>query len=332
MKKKGIIVKTLVKYSNAEYFMPFLFCNDIFIPVLDKLLEKETNPVKYVYGSPYCKWGNGARPSVFKLNNLSFIENYLNKLINKYNVIPAFTFTSLNAKEALNDEYSNNLLDIAYKFNSRFIVSTDELYNHIKSRYPDAKMHCSVIHPAVKFSEEKNFDETKFYNKMLDKYEVVVIRPEYAVENTDKLDKLLADISRTEVLINQYCHYNCPFHKNHYNFLAQIDECFGNIEKMKKVKYYSDTEGGHEHFSLCPKFKPEYKSVYLTDEQVQTIVEAGVRKLKLQGRSLNFNMLFRELYNSFFNKEYSKEELRNKIDKICAGMIEKNKRLGLILS
>ena len=65
----------IVKYSNIEYFMPFLFCNDIFIPVLDKLLQDEINPIKYIYGNPHCKWG-GARPAIFKLNNLNLIKNY----------------------------------------------------------------------------------------------------------------------------------------------------------------------------------------------------------------------------------------------------------------
>ena len=36
-------MKKLVKYENIEYFMPFLFCNDLFIPVLQKLLENEKN-------------------------------------------------------------------------------------------------------------------------------------------------------------------------------------------------------------------------------------------------------------------------------------------------
>ena len=310
--------------------MPFLFCNDIFIPILHKLLENE-NPIKYVYGSPYCKWGVGARPAIFKFNNLTLIENYLNKLTNKYNVIPTFTFTNLNTKENLNDEYSNNLLDIAYKCNSRFLVSTDDLYNHIKSRYPNAKMHCSILQPMTKYTEEKGFDETRFYNEMLDKYEVVVIRPEYVIENTDKLDKLLNDISRVEVLINQTCHFNCSNHRAHYDFLAQIDECDGDIEKRRKVKYWTDTECGHEHFSLCPKYKEGYRNVHLTGEQVQKVIDLGVKKLKIQGRSLLFDMLYDELYDNFFNNKYSKEEIRNKIDKISAEMLETNRRIALLI-
>lgn len=304
-------MKPLVKYNNIEYFMPFLFCNDIYIPILNKLSENEINPIKYIYGSPDCAWAGG-RPAIIKSISLSFFENYLKKLRLNYNVIPTLTFTNLNIKEKLNDEYSNNLLDIAYSLDCRFIVATKDLYNHIKSRYPESKMHCSVIIPSIKIIEEKDFDETKFYNKMLDKYEVVVIRPEYTMDNIDKLDKLISDISRVEILINQNCHYNCPHYRVHYNSFTESDN--GNA------------------FTLCSQFNENYRSVHLTDEQVQKAIDLGVKKLKLQGRSLLFAWLFDELYENFFNDEYPKDEIRNKVDRICAEMIQNNKETALYLN
>lgn len=326
-------MKKLVKYENIEYFMPFLFCNDLFIPVLQKLLENEKNPVKYVYGSPYCKWGVGPRSTILRLQNLNIIDMYFSRLKNIYKVIPALTFTYLEIKDRLNDEYSNNLLDIAYKNDCCIIVSTKELYKHIKTRYPDAKMHCSILAPMTKAVEDKNFDETRFYNEMLDKYEVVVVRPEYVIENIHKLDKLIWDISRIEVLINQYCHFNCPYHRIHYNFFAEIDECNGDIEKIKKVKYYSEEGYGNEHFSLCPKFTEDYRSVHMTEDQVDQVINMGVKKIKIQGRSLLFDALYYELYSNFFNNnEYSEEEIKNKIDNICADMIKQSRKMSLIMN
>ena len=49
-------MKKYIKYDNIEYFMPFLFCNDVYIPVINKLLKDEIDPIKYVYGSIYCLW------------------------------------------------------------------------------------------------------------------------------------------------------------------------------------------------------------------------------------------------------------------------------------
>ena len=306
--------------------MPFLFCHDLLIPVFHKLLENELNPVRYVYGTPFCEWGIGPRLTVFKFDNLSFVEKYLSKLIKQYNVIPALTFTNLNVKEKLNDEYSNNLLDIVCSLDCRIIVSTDELFNHIKERYPESKIHSSVIIPSTKFVEEKNFDETMFYNRMLDKCEAVVLRPEYTLTNIDKLDLLISDISRVEVLINQNCHFNCPNHRAHYDFIEEIDRG----EKKENIKHH--TSDNNEEFSLCPKYKDGYQSVYFSNEQVEKVIEKGVKKIKIQGRSLPFDWLIDELYKNFFNNEYSLEEIRNRIDKISAEMIQKDRKTSLFLN
>lgn len=317
-------MQNMVKYDNLEYFMPFLFCNDLFIPALDELLKGEKNPIKYVYGTPYCEWGVGPRFAVFKLDNLKIVERYFKNLKEKYNLIPTLTFTNLNSKDRLNDKYCNSLLDIAYSLDCRIIVSTEELFNHIKSRYPEAKIHSSVILPSTKVVEEKDFDETKFYNKMLDKCEVVVIRPEYVIDNLENLDKLLSDISRVEVLINQNCHFNCPHHRAHYNFIEEIAK-----NNDKNVAFH--TSDNQEEFSLCPKYSKDYRSVYLTEEQVEKVIELGVKKIKIQGRSLPFDWLFDELYKNFFNNSYySKEELEYKIDKILAKMLKNDRRMALI--
>ncbi len=319
-------MQSMIKHNNIEYFMPFLFCNDLFIPVLDELLKEEKNPIKYVYGTPSCEWGVGPRFAVFKLDNLKIVERYFKNLKEKYNIIPTLTFTNLKSKDRLNDEYSNSLLDVAYSLDCRFIVSTEELFNHIKSRYPDAKIHSSVILPSTKIVEEKGFNETKFYNKMLDKCEVVVIRPEYVMDNLLKLDKLLSDISRVEVLINQNCHYNCPHHRAHYNFIEEIAK-----NKNKNVKFH--TSDNQEEFSLCPKYSMNYRSVYLTQEQVEKAIELGVKKIKIQGRSLPFDWLFDELYKNFFNNSYySKKELEDKIDKILANMLKNDRKKALVFN
>ncbi len=317
---------SLLKYDNVEYFMPFLFGNDIFIPIFQKIFENERNPIKYVYGSSYCEWGLGGRPVSFKIYKLGLIEKYLKKIINQYGHIPTFTFNNLNVKDTLNDEYSNNLLDIAYSLDCRFIVATEELYNHIKTRYPNAKLHCSVIIPSIKIVEDKNFDETEFYNKMLEKYEVVVIRPEYTMDNIDKLDKLLSDISRVEILINQHCQYNCPHHREHYYIQSE----FSKHGKDLKIKNYD--KDSPELFSLCPKRKDNYRSVMLSEEQVIKAIDLGVKKIKIQGRSLPFDLLLKELCISFFSKEYSEDEIKNRIDKICAELVQNNKKIGLLLS
>ncbi len=325
-------MKKYVKYDNVEYFMPFLYCNDIFIPILEELLKDEINPIKYVYGSPACAW-QGGRVTQPEINNFSEIDLYLRSL-KSHNIIPTFTFSNINnIEEKLNDENSNNLLDVAYKNDAHFIVATDALYNHIKARYPNAKMHCSVISPICKKIDDKNFDETRFYNEMLDKYEVVIIRPEYAIENIDKLDKLVSDISRIEVLINQHCLYDCKYHKLHYILINKLIynnflKTQSNQEEMKEIAAIDA-----EIIKHCPKeHNIKYKSVCMSDEQVAKLVDIGVKKIKIQGRHKIFDFLYDELYQHFFNKDISKEEIRSQIDLISARMLQDNKEKSIIFA
>ena len=318
-------MKKYVKYENVEYFMPFLYCNDIFIPFLHELLKEEHDPIKYVYGSIYCLWTSG-RFSDFSVGNLVNIEKYLCRL-QKYNYIPLFIFTTLkDSKEVLNDKFSNNLLDIAVKYKAEFVVASDPLYNYIKSRYPNAKMHCSVIKAINNFINDKNFDETAFYNKMLDKYDTVVVRPEYTLDNIDKLDKLIPEISRIEIIPNQHCMYNCPYHIQHYTMQEII-----STSVFEDKKGISDLINVRAKF-VCPKNNKteDFKGVYFSDNQVEQLISLGVKKIKLQGRDHSSEELFIELYNHFFNKNISFEEISAKKDKIILNMVEQNKKIQFI--
>lgn len=310
----------LVQYENAEYVMPFLFVHDLFLPILKELLKGENNPVKYIYGTVNSEW-SGGRISCYKIKQPEIIERYLGRIIEKYKVIPTFTFTNTTmTEERLNDEFCNTLLDIAYSKKCHFIVASDKLYKHIKNRYKDAQMVCSVIVPSIK-NNELFFNETDFYNRMLDKYEIVVLRPEYTMENIDKLDKLIKDVSRIEVLINQVCHWNCNVALKHY----ELNEAF-ETGKISEVEF---SEGVS---SICPKHKKDYRSVCMMPEIINRLVSMGITKLKIQGRDCyEFDNFFEEMYKFFFNNEIPEAEIRNKIDLICARLLQDNKKARLIL-
>ncbi len=314
-----------VKYDNVSYFMPFLFCNDLYIPVLDKLLKDEINPIKYVFGSVYCAWGSG-RFASYKIDNLDNIDRYLKRL-KSYNLIPVFTFTQLNdIEKKLNDEYSNNLLDVAYNNNAHFIVASDVLYSHIKSRYPEAKMHCSVLNGLNHFIYDKDFNETKFYNEMLDKYDIVVPRPEWVLENLEKLDSLVTDINRIEVLINQTCVYNCRKHIEHYKFYDAVSNFAMAGHSKEEIKQYINT-----HKFDCPldRNNQQEKTLYFNYFQMEQLISKGVKYFKIQGRDWSFDTLYYHLYSFFFTQNIPKEEIKSKIDSICLNILKENKKVSL---
>lgn len=311
--------KHYIKYNNINYVMPFLFCNDLFIPLLDRLLANEINPVKIVYGTVRCVW-SGGRISLLDIPNPHRIEKYL-KRVKTYNLIPTFTFTNpFLDEELLKDEFCNNILDIAYSLGCNFLVSTDLLYNHIKSRYKDAHLVCSIVR-VHSFLEKNNYsiDETAFYNEMLDKNDLVVVRPEYVFENIENLDKLINDIGRIEVIVNHECQYGCKNPMIHYRTDYDVE--------MRKITM---TEYVERMKPICPLNKPGSYTAVFNDEMIDKLVQMGVKYYKVRGRTCSFDRLFNDLYIYFFNnKKVKKEEIRNEADKICLDLIQTKKMAQL---
>ncbi|MBQ9246697.1 hypothetical protein IJ182_10570 [bacterium] len=316
------LVQKYIKYPNIEYVMPFLFNNDIFIPILNELLKDEINPIKYVYGSIQSAWAGG-RPAVLPISRLTTIDKYLSKFA-KYNITPVLTWTNRNLdNDILNDEFSNELLDIVVKNNCNIIIASDKLYTHIKSRYKNAKLVASVIAPSIlHFSSD--FDETKYYNQMLEKYEVVVVRPEWTINNIDNIDKLLTAPNRIEVLINQVCVPNCPYAKEHYEL----------IEKAVTNKI-SQEELNSKWTNFCPREKVERNenvpdniqthSLFFDDNIMNKLITQGVTKYKVQGRGNSFDEIAKTLHAFLFNNNYSLEEITNVLYKICTNLVINNK-------
>ena len=305
------MVTDYAKYSNIEYVMPFLFCNDLYIPLLQEFYKDEINPVKYVYGGVNTVW-SGGRNSDFIPPKMEIIKGYLGNL-KKYNVTAALTFSNyFVTKEQLNDEFCNQFLDIAYEHNCHFIVSSEKLYNHIKKMYPNAQMICSVIAPSI-LRAKKDFDETEFYKKMLDKYEVVVTTPEWTLENINNLGKIISDTERLEVLVNQICQYNCPNCRKHYYFVGKL------------IRNEIVLGGPYKRKYLTCKRPLDYRPLEFNEQQIQTLIESGVKKLKLQGRTETFDVLYKDIYKYCINSKYTIEEIRNKFDFISAKLIQKSK-------
>lgn len=297
------------RYQSVEYVMPFMFCNDLYIPLLNEFFKDEENPVKYVFGTLQTMWAGG-RVTELLSPKAGTINAYLAKL-SKYNVIPAFTFTNyFISDDDLNDELSNQILDITAQYNCHYIVSSKKLYKYIKTRYPNAKMTCSVIVPFIE-RLNNDFNENEFYNKMLDKYEIVVVRPEWTMENADNIQNLVSDPSRIEVLVNQPCIYNCPNTKKHYDLLVQWGQ--------KKI---TNEYLGEQEQLICGVGKKPSKSLRFDEVLMDKLIAQGIKKYKLQGRTLHFDSIFEDIYTYCINQKYSKEEIRNKFDFISAKLIQ----------
>jgi len=278
------MTENILKYPDIEWSLPLLFYSDYIYGAICNAFKAANMPAPKanIFGTPSCLWSGGRRPSCYE----EFQRHKFAKLL-KYITfsggIPSFTFTSVGlTKDDIKDPYCNMLLDVALEENARFIVFDDRLRDHIKSKKADAIVVASIIKPIFEFqdfSKKKEYlveEETAYYNKLLKEYDVAVVRPEYSKYALVQNPSIIDDISRIEVLINQQCTLNCPRAVAHYSSFEEMKN-----DKGKKVPFQC-------YRAIVPAVKHyDYDINSFHDEQsLQKLTSAGVKRLKVQGRSL----------------------------------------------
>lgn len=288
---------SILKYENVEWALPFLFGQDIKLFKIMAIFEKlDVKSFKVnSFGAIKCKWSGGRR-SVIQTQDRGFIERLFRHL-RKIGITPSLTFTNYHIPdEDLNDELCNFILDIGNELGCNFIISSDRLFNYVKKRYPEMYCTASVIKPIFEFQDPKKKSsysskaESDFYNMLLDKYNKVVVRPEFARRYLIEDTHGIKDISRIEVLLNQRCSPDCPKALEHYIFTEAYE-----LDKLDSVKDFSCYNESLKHIQLI---NPE-SNLYFTTEEVDNLVNnIGIRHLKLQGREVGMqtNLLLFNIY------------------------------------
>jgi hypothetical protein len=307
-------MENFLRYKNVDWSMPFLFVNDLYLPILFDLLG-ENHSIKYAYGAPQCVW-SGGRLSNCEIINVKFIEKILKYLVT-HKIIPAFTFSNISLKkDDINDKFCNDLLKVISDYNGQIIVVSELLYNHIKENFPNIKLVASVINST--YLKVKDIDETNHINNLLNKYDRVVMRSEYALNNNFDF-KNIKDISRIELLINQNCVQNCTNSEIHYKCSELFNrKLITNRNYEKAIKHICDLEK-----NLVVKTNS------LNYEQVQKCIENGITNLKLQGRNFTFDGMLKALFIYYFNENINQIEIINKINDFILNKVKNSTKLQL---
>lgn len=277
------VQKDIELYRNRpeplSWKIPAFCCNDW---TAMKLLHicKELNaekPFDIVYGAPLCAW-SGGRPSAIS-GHLSEkdLATYFSAY-KQFDVTCALTLSRLAvAPEELGDPYCNLLLDIIEEYEGEAIVYDDVLAAYIKKTHPKVKTVASLNKAMCDFSSgfEGCADETTYYLRLLELYDEVVIRCEYASDD-DKLF-LLNDVSdRLEIIVNQFCIPECP---NVYRHLSAIERWNDNGQKGYCQQCFSleKLSSMENRLSL---------NLFMSDSRIDELVSGGFTRLKLAGRNL----------------------------------------------
>lgn len=231
-----------------------------------------------LYGAPATIWSGGRKPVIYDKLNAKLLSN-LFEYVRKYNATPTIAFNCTDIKkEDLSDEYANLILDVALEYNCKFMVYSDLLKDYIKNKKADAYIISSVLKPVFYFQGPNRIEnpqierETEFYNNLLKDYDMVALRSEYSKFALTQNTTLIKDLSRVQILVNNSCLCNCNAAAEH----AKHNENF-------------KTNQNYEYEFICPKsnlntfVKYQNNSMH-TQEEIRTLLKAGVNNFKLKGR------------------------------------------------
>lgn len=260
--------------TALSWKVPAFCCNDwIALRMVDLCdMVGIARPYDIAYGAPKSVW-SGGRPSVVaqKLPEEVF-EAYLSAYSERGMTV-ALTFSRLVVEPGdYEDIYANQLLDVAARYGCEIILYDDGLADYIRSRYPELRLICSLNRAMSDFKNGFNkMDETSYYRMLLDRYDEVVIRCEYAMDD-DNLLALADEADRCEIICNQFCVPEC---RNVFRHVSSQEnwEHEANPQPCYSMKCAADLRqrlAGNLHFS---------------DGRINEFAALGFTKMKLAGRN-----------------------------------------------
>lgn len=297
-------VRNIYKYgTQIEWVLPCLFQYEIAFGSIQAALEKFGAPQLKadIFGAPSTAWSGGRAPVIYEKLEKKQLEKVVNYVKILHNGTPCVTFSKIDiSPDEIKNTYENFLLDFFIDNDFKFIVSSDRLKDYIKNKNPKSIVVSSILKPIYEFQnpvkkyENNQEEETKFYNNLLKEYDSVVVRPEYSKTVLLQHPDLIDDISKIEVLINHICISNCPVAPLHYHF--------EHSKHSKEILQKKDFN--FKCYKLNFPFIEHYKYVAShTKEEIDKLVNLGVRHLKIQGRGENIpyvtNMF--NIANQIFN-------------------------------
>ena len=281
----------------VNYDIPILFSDD-YLNGIEHLLNISDDKIKSVYGSVRVGTIGQARYSE-KIPNLHI--NELKKFIDKFHKLGIkfnYTINSpwTNLKERKKEykytiiEELKKLVDIGI---DSFVVANPYLISLIKGELQNIEIIASI-----------NFQTTTAYKfKSLLDYgcsSVVFDRP--VNRNISFLKKLNKHADKYSLLVNSTCLFDCPLQQYHANENGYFtSENLDNINDKEYCVNYC--------IPLIEKF-PEniLKSAWIRPEDISKYEELGVKNFKIQGRTLNSNILL-ELIKSYLKRETPTDNL-----------------------
>lgn len=253
--------------------MELLFMHDFFMQNMGIKL------FSLVHGSPLFHWNSGR--VIPKLLRTSDEIMMAFKAYDKRGIGIDLTFSNLYlTEEHLKSTFGNNMLKLAQKYNSgrnnAVIMSSDALYDHIRSNYPQIKTVSSII----KITNERGGGKLDYYKRLAERYDKVMVHPNDS-DNFSFLEQL-EEKEKFEILVNENCIRQCPIRHKHYDSLSRTSLNFLGYEDD-----FEERRLKNGCASLNMLLSPtKVCTTQLEPSEIKTLYDMGFRKFKVQGRGL----------------------------------------------
>ncbi|WP_255467363.1 hypothetical protein [Raoultibacter phocaeensis] len=260
---------------RASWKIPAFCCNDWGALKLLELCSTLgfDRPFDIVYGAPYCAW-SGGRPSAVKARlNEEQLDTYFSAYAH-FGVRCALTLSRLSVDEGYyRDTYCNLLLDFVEEYDGEVILFDDVLANHIKQTRPSIKTVAS-LNKAMSTMHEDCEQETAYYRSLLELYDEIVVRSEYAL-NDECLENLYDVREKVEIIVNQFCVPNC---QNVYNHIKKLEEwndggCRGSGQPCYHLETASNIENRLGN------------NLFISNSRISYLCSRGFTRMKIAGRN-----------------------------------------------
>lgn len=264
--------KKKIKF-HIPHFVEYLEINNILISCLNndqiKKFFRDDIAIGSVYGTfPGAIW-NGGRLSLgfYTIQDMNGIVEFYNS-----KGIPLrFTFTnSLIQKEHLSDVYCNTIMRVANNGMNEVLCNSKILEDYLRDKYPNYKYILSTT------TQTRGLD---VINRTTKEYDCVVL--DYNDNKKFNLLKNISDKSKIEILLNETCNPNCPFRKQHYEYISRKQlscEAFG-LETDYSCRYDNTNSNPYDAMNRC-------SSTFIKPEELDNYIKMGFENFKLEGRGL----------------------------------------------
>lgn len=232
-------------------------------------------PFDISYGSPQCLWEGGRPAAVRRRLTRDELERYFEAYAER-GVTVALTLSRLAVdRKDLADPYGNLLLDVAESFGAEAIVVDDGLARHIRRTHPGIRLVASFNKPLCDLGPSATPEaETAYYLRLLDLYDEVVVRCEYALDDA-RIGLIPRDLrDRVEVIVNQICVPGCTRGLEHMRALQDWNE--GRVQGQIQGCFHNGVS--HTTARLA-------QNVLLSNRRIEELAGMGIYKMKIGGRN-----------------------------------------------